>query len=71
MDRWLDRRSDAIWRQLERETERVDLIKRSLWDSEWEYQWTSAWKYDDIYMWYHPKYAIWVWTDGDKGNSLV
>lgn len=71
MDRLMDKFSDSIWRQLERDTERVDLINRSLWDSEWEYQWTSAWNYDDIHMIYHPKYALWCWTDGSKGTTLV
>ena len=71
MDRVLDGLSERIWFHIENQTERVDLIQRSRWDSEWEFMWTSAWNYDDIHMIYHPKYNIWCWTDGIKGTTLV
>lgn len=71
MDRWLDRRSDAIWRQLERETELLSVNNRTLWSGEWTRQWTSAWNYDDIYMWYNSRYDQWEWTDGLNGATLV
>ena len=71
MARVLDMLNERIWFAIERQTERVDLMQRSEWDTEWERMWTSEWNYDNIYMIFHPRHQIWVWTDGNKGNSLV
>lgn len=69
MARLLDTMSDIIWRALESETNCMDHL--NLWDSEWENQWTSAWNYDEIHMLLDPRTRMWVWTDGNKGNTLV